>query len=474
MNKRDTKAYIIPETVDPEACQCIRVYVPDSPLYIAAFWASYEYLCNWLAWERDEEKRGKAVAAVWRPYFERAREEYLCSDGDCGLMDIRQKSGEPCIIEKQVSCEGDWEDSVNMKLCVPKMRFVGGVLQQDITGDGDWENAGDPEQPYDPRKDSPYVPPWVTPPAGQSGECLSAANVATYIDYCSFMLAGTMVDGLTFFQTVGVAVTVLTALMDLVPLTLLTATITALYAQVIDSWEDCRDFDVIPKLTEILVCRYESDGSMTESNWQAVISDLNAWRDTLTDNDERARWFLAIALVTLWGPVGMSIVGAIWGITSYECDYNECKWTHTFDFSVDDGGFELALEGYNGAVYSDFWRGTYEQWPDSYYRTNFYIARDFSLSTIKRFAVVYDFHRATGDAGAVVFNATIGSSQTLVYWDVQDEGDELEWDINLTQSVTRVEFGLFAGRDTTGTHGSEGSVTVRSITLEGTGVNPFV
>jgi len=77
------RGYILPETIDPEAHVCIRAYVPDDPLYIAAFWGSYDFLATWLAWERDTAKRGKDAATVWRPLFEQSRDEWLLGAGSC-------------------------------------------------------------------------------------------------------------------------------------------------------------------------------------------------------------------------------------------------------------------------------------------------------------------------------------------------------------------------------------------------------
>lgn len=329
MTKQRERGYLLPDVIDPGAEQCIRVYVPDDPLYIAAFWYSYEFLCTWLAWERDSAHRGAQAAAVWRPSFERARSEYLASIGACGIMDVRQNPGQPCKLDKLD--EGEWSQFADLRLCVPKMRILNGVLQQDTTGAGDWQDAGNPLAPYEPRFDDFAPPPWSDPPPGESGQCLSAVNVAEYVNYVSADAADWMVDGLLFFQTLGMAVSILTALMGLISLTILTAFITALYTQVVDDWQDVRDFEITSKLTELMLCLYNIDGSMTKTQWQALVDDMNAWRDTLVDIDQRAKWWIAIQFVSLWGNVGMTLLGQVWGIDSYECDYGTCEWEHVWD-----------------------------------------------------------------------------------------------------------------------------------------------
>jgi hypothetical protein len=334
--KSKGKGYPIPDNPEPEGYHCVRVYVPDDSLYIGIFWQALHYLASPRAWANDADHTAIVAAEVWKAAIQKSQEVDVCGGGECGIMDVRQSNSVPCKLEKKEDCSEEWEQFADMRLCVPKMRMVGGVLQQDTTGTGTWVDAGDPEEPYDPRIDAPYTPPWVTPPEGQDGKCLSASNVATYIDFCCYHIAGSMVDLLTFFETLSGAVTILTALMDLIPLTLLTAFITSLYTQVVDSWADVRDFAIIDKLTEILVCRYDADGSMTKASWTQVMADCNAWRDTLTDSDARAKWWIAIQLINLWGPVGMSIAGAIWGITEYDCEYNECAWEKVFTWDTSE------------------------------------------------------------------------------------------------------------------------------------------
>jgi len=79
------KGYKIPSTIDPGSYICVRAYIPNDPLYVAAFWGSYGFLTKWLAWETDDSKRGKSVAAVWQPLFDRARDEWLIGDGSCSF-----------------------------------------------------------------------------------------------------------------------------------------------------------------------------------------------------------------------------------------------------------------------------------------------------------------------------------------------------------------------------------------------------
>jgi hypothetical protein len=93
------KGYPLPDTIDPGSNICIKVYVPDDPLYVAAFWAAYKYLATWVAWERTGDTSGAQAAAVWTDAFNLARSEYV--------------AGHPCdwLAEPQYT-EGEGEDEL--------------------------------------------------------------------------------------------------------------------------------------------------------------------------------------------------------------------------------------------------------------------------------------------------------------------------------------------------------------------------
>jgi hypothetical protein len=125
--------YRLPDNLEPDDSVCIRVYVPNADEYIAAFWQSYEFLSKWVAWERNTACDAKTAADIFRISFERARLEWLCSDGDCGIMDVRTKPDEPCTLQKQVSCD-EWEDWAIITDCtqiVPPPYNDDGVVEID-------------------------------------------------------------------------------------------------------------------------------------------------------------------------------------------------------------------------------------------------------------------------------------------------------------------------------------------------------
>lgn len=92
----DGKGYLIPDNAQPDELRCVRVYVPDDPLYIAALIGSITYLGTWTAWERDKEHRGTLAAQVWKEANEKTLDDLPlgCGDDcpdcppDCELCDM--------------------------------------------------------------------------------------------------------------------------------------------------------------------------------------------------------------------------------------------------------------------------------------------------------------------------------------------------------------------------------------------------
>lgn len=60
------RAWPIPEVIAPLKRRCVVLYIPDQRDHIAAFWGALLPLTQWLHWERDDEKSGKELAAVWK------------------------------------------------------------------------------------------------------------------------------------------------------------------------------------------------------------------------------------------------------------------------------------------------------------------------------------------------------------------------------------------------------------------------
>jgi hypothetical protein len=113
--KREDKGYQVPDCVAPGAAVQIAAYIPDDPLYIAAFWSAYEYFTTWLAWQRDSEHRGAMAADEWKVWFMLARDEWERRED---IMDVRQNPTQPCKLEKRLyQCPDVWIAFADLTLC---------------------------------------------------------------------------------------------------------------------------------------------------------------------------------------------------------------------------------------------------------------------------------------------------------------------------------------------------------------------
>lgn len=71
------KAYLLPENPAPDHLRCVRIYLPDDPGFVAAFWGSMDYLATWLAWERDDDHTAAIAAASMQAAVDLSRDEWL-------------------------------------------------------------------------------------------------------------------------------------------------------------------------------------------------------------------------------------------------------------------------------------------------------------------------------------------------------------------------------------------------------------
>lgn len=65
-----TQGYLLPSgSLGDDDISCTVVFYPDRPEYRAALQGSLAYLATWIAWEKDDDKRGKDAADNWREAY---------------------------------------------------------------------------------------------------------------------------------------------------------------------------------------------------------------------------------------------------------------------------------------------------------------------------------------------------------------------------------------------------------------------
>lgn len=81
--------YMLPDVIEPTGYICVQVQVPTDVYHQAAFWGALDSLGRWFNWQRDEAKRGKDAAEVWRAIAAQARES-TCGGEEVNLQLIQQ------------------------------------------------------------------------------------------------------------------------------------------------------------------------------------------------------------------------------------------------------------------------------------------------------------------------------------------------------------------------------------------------
>lgn len=93
------RGYLLPSgALGNDEIACTVVFYPDRPEYRAALQGSLAYLATWIAWEKDDDKRGKDAADNWREAYEHTLEcwrmgcfEQLTDDVADILLLLQQK-----------------------------------------------------------------------------------------------------------------------------------------------------------------------------------------------------------------------------------------------------------------------------------------------------------------------------------------------------------------------------------------------
>lgn len=149
----DGKGYLTPDPPDPEGLLCLKIYIPEHSLYVAAFWGAYQFFTHWNAWARDPLHKGLAAARVWSKAYELAREHWVKFKGACfmAITAIRQDPLDPCRIQAQFDGGPEWTQVLDMSCCggggggggcLPPLRVgTNGAIESYDPQTGEWSDT---------------------------------------------------------------------------------------------------------------------------------------------------------------------------------------------------------------------------------------------------------------------------------------------------------------------------------------------
>ncbi len=130
--KRRKPGYLLPDDINPANRLYVCVPIPDDPAHIRAFLGQLDYLSYWYTWEKDELKRGKEVAQVWREIVSQIRFAIESNEGCEGMtIQLRQSPENPCILEQ--SWDGiNWSFAFDYSLCTPSYKAPSSAVMDDL------------------------------------------------------------------------------------------------------------------------------------------------------------------------------------------------------------------------------------------------------------------------------------------------------------------------------------------------------
>lgn len=467
----DGKGYLTPDPPDPYDLICIKVFVPNHRLYIAAFWGAYQFMTNWNAWARDPLKKGKRAALIWKDAFDKARAHWNIFKGDCGDMinNIRTKPLHPCVLQI-LDDDGIWQDVFDASCCgdggghsCEQLRIAGGQIQRYNTETEEWENAG-PETPAGeiPTADPPYTP-------SSNGACLAATNFGALIEGRKNILATNVGTLMTFGEAFLSAYDIVISLTGMGWVLSAIGTLwQTVYSEMSDNYAAVGAYDITALATCLSITHYAPDGSMTQHEVDELLIEIQALQNTFDNpSPERTAWGYVYSWVKAAGAEGMQTAANFMGITVGACD--DCIWTQTFDFRVSAHGFHRGdfeadplLDG----------KGIYQ--PGQGWRTELVGGRPFchprleiEMAKIIKYSIQYTGVVGPDDGAAGLFIQTFGLEITG-HWESGTNTVVAVYEPY--NELPQVEFRL-DGYD--GIVHPESSCVVHKLTVTGLGQNPF-
>lgn len=286
----------LPDDLEPDGTWCVKIRIPADQQYLGVLIG----LVDMLKWSRNfaRDASGTGAAVVSRTWQQAIESEPIEVEG-CDMPEFRINP-ETCLLE--VDCDGDW--------VVIKTPLV------------------------DPRTDIPYPPPYPDPPpAGQTNECLAAANIAEWVWITGYNFASQLDSGGLFAEFIALVMSVITGFFTLAIDVILDSTNT-LFSQ-IDPDTILADWSAIdkPDFINLIVCYLEPDGSFPSDKWGDFLTELT------TRGATNQGWYLIHYIMLLMGWGGINLIGRIGGITEADCD--ACGWEQCDDMTISMHGWDI-------------------------------------------------------------------------------------------------------------------------------------
>lgn len=448
----EQRGYLLPETINPPQVS-ICICIPCDKNHALAFLGQLNDLGYWWTWERDDEKRGKDAARVWRDIYDDVNRQL----NQCGVFDMS------CGCDDKPTRQRINDDGLL------EVSYDDGVTWQVDTTD-------------DPRFSNPILP----PPDGAPDACARANSIVTAIRELQQNEYEALLAGTNLAQTIynllaafiGIVIVVPVAIIPAIIALLISAAVNFILDMIPEDFDNAFTEETWQDLLCILYCEMSTDGSFSQTQWMTVknrvVSEIGGYAGITWLHD----------VINLMGAVGLTNAARLGYGGTRDCSECDCTntWCYEFDFVLNDGGWETFAS--SGVHFGTWDSGTGWAYTDA---TNVQsgvttahrqvaIGVDFDPTILTRVLVTYDYTGGSYDntsliafavqldGGAVISIARSGMSN--------GDGQTAEWTDDGTEK-SQIRIVLRSSRDTSAPYTYSGNAIIKSVRVEGRGTNPF-
>lgn len=412
------KGWIKPEIINPLTSRCLTINVPDDLYHQVAFWGNFQNLTYPNNWQGTQEEKA-AISAVWTEILRTARENWM--------------SGE-CLLPAKF-----------------RTNPTTGAIEYQPLGGESWETIGDPCACPDPDALSPQFNPEVSDPDAMA--CAIATNLIEYI-WAKVGDISNQIEAVTDTISAADIIQVVIPPLYLISDQVMDAAVELVESGtlILDAW---LTVDRKESHQEWWYCRLlekEQPPNVEESD----IDAYKAWfTDPLSPGAGLYKQTINTFKTALWQDRARIASYGDGNCVAFAC----AEWEYEFDFRVDNGGFSGAGSWVDGVGWQSAFTG-------EAYQLSITLEIE-TPTTITHIGVTgVRPEPAYGGAGQVALRT--GSSWSILETFPTDAGEfERTWD------------GEYFGADMIGlaldTNLPDAlPATIITLTLRGTGINPFI
>lgn len=442
--KQKNAGWILPEQLDDHPLLCVKMLIPDNDEYRAAFLGAIDSLQEWWNWEKSYQPgdtRASQAAAYWRTLIL----DHLCIR--YGVHVITNCDDE---IKRQLyQIEQQNNEAINARRAAAYTGTPTSINPNAPTTNFNGDNSAQRNDALcSATKD--YVYSRVMATLNLYRYNLGLASVAAGI---AGWLGGV-------FGLIGGGVAVLIAALQLIPIEEAAADEDALNDVVCMLYDDLKGVAISPANFTATINALPVD----TGNRATIITILKSAAASVEN------YYLFVDLLGDW------YVNRLAGAVDCPCTDS---WCYNFDFAT--AGLEdwskVATIGAgvlsvgNGISYEDV-IDTISN-PDVAGRA-VYMQRDFTATTITKITATFDVTYGTYDFGgtaeALFINGSAAVSRTRAQ-SANGTNRTIQW--TGAQVASSIRFFCRSSRDQTAPYAYSGNVLLKSVRVEGTGVNPF-